>query len=228
MLIQPQPPRMQTLPKLTYRKPVEGRDFWVKDDFLPNAEEVSKRLFDKEYWEIGFPRAREFWPGQRSPEALLPQELEYVENWVKQMTGAKKLWQVEAPGGAKVSHNYAQLVGLIESGPRPHTDSRKLCRYAAVIYLTPDAPPEGGTSFYRLRYPDGKLGGNLCSPPHAHLGEALGTSKLPLEAWQEELRVPNKFNRILLYRADLVHSASFYFGDEHNEKRMTALFFWMA
>lgn len=220
------PPR--PLPKLTYRKPQQGRDFWVKDDFLPNAEEVSKRCYAREEWEIGFPRALEFWPGMRSPNALLPEELAYVENWVKQVTGAKKLWQEEAPQGAKVSHNYVQLVGLIESGPRPHTDSRKLCRYAAVIYLTPDAPPECGTSFYRLRYPNGTLGGNLCSPPHAHLGEALGTSKLPLEAWQEEVSVPNKFNRILLYRSDLVHSASNYCGVEHDEKRMTALFFWMA
>ncbi|WP_338849320.1 DUF6445 family protein [Massilia sp. W12] len=228
MIIQAEPPRLPRPPKLTYRKPVEGRDYWIKDDFLPNPQEISERMFALENWEIGFPRAKEFWPGQRSPGALLPAELEYVENWVKKVTGAKKLWQPEAGNGGKVSHNYAQLVGLIESGPRPHTDSRNLCRYAAVIYLTPDAPPEGGTSFYRLRYRDGSLGGNLCTPPHNQLAEALGTSKLPLQAWHEDLMVPNKFNRILLYRADLVHSASNYFGMAHHEKRMTALFFWMA
>ncbi len=228
MLIQPEPRKMALPPKLTYRKPVEGRDFWVQDDFLANAVEVSQRCYGRDNWELGFPRAKEFWPGIRCPDALTPEELAYVENWVKQKTGAKRLYQVEAPAGAKVSHNYVQIVGVVESGPRPHTDSRKLCRYAAVIYLTPNAPEDGGTSFYRLRYPNGTLGGNLCSPPHAHLGEALGTTKLPFEAWHEEIRVPNKFNRILLYRADLVHSATGYFGEEHHDKRMTALFFWMA
>ena len=228
MLIQPVVRRPAAAPKLTYRRPQEGRDFWVKDDFLPNPIEVSERCFNRTDWEIGFPRAKEYWPGIRSPQALQAEELAYIEAWVKQVTGAKKLWQEAAPEGAKVSHNYAQLVGLIESGPRPHTDSRKLCRYAAVIYLTPNAPAECGTSFYRLRYPNGTMGGNLCSPPHAHLGEALGVGKLPLEAWHEELQIPNKFNRIVLYRSDLVHSASNYFGVEHNEKRMTALFFWMA
>jgi hypothetical protein len=51
---------------------------------------------------------------------------------------------------------------------------------------------------------------------------------LPLEAWQEETRVENKFNRMLLYRANMVHSASNYFGFDHADKRMTAVFFWMA
>jgi hypothetical protein len=216
------------VPTLNYRKLQEGRDYWIKDDFLSNPTEVSERCFSRTDWEIGFPRAKEFWPGMRSPGALLPDEMGQVNQWVKQVTGATRLWQPEAPAGAKLNHNYVQLVGGDESGPRPHTDSRKLCRYAAVLYLTPDAPSHCGTSFYRLRYPNGTLGGNQCTPPHNNLGEALGLTKLPLQAWVEDLAVPNVFNRIILYRADLVHSATSYFGVEHNDKRMTALFFWMA
>lgn len=221
-------PATPRFPSLPYRKPQAGRDYWVQDDFLPNAAEVSQRCFAKQDWEIGFPRRPEFWPGMRSAGALLPQELEYVEAWVRKMTGAKRLWQAATPQGATLNHNYAQLVGVLESGPRPHTDSRRLCRYAAVIYLSPDAPEHCGTSFYRLRHPDGTLGGNLCLPKFAHLGEALGVTKLPLQAWTEDIAIPNRFNRIVLYRADLVHSASGYFGDAHDDKRMTALFFWMA
>jgi hypothetical protein len=164
----------------------------------------------------------------RAAGALLPDELALVEAWVKQVTGARKLWLEATPQGATLNHNYAQLVGIAESGPRPHTDSRALCRYAAVIYLTPDPDADGGTSFYRLRHADGTLGGNLCSPPHANLRQALGVTGLPLTAWQEELRVENRFNRMLLYRANMVHSASAYFGFAHAEKRLTAVFFWMA
>lgn len=97
-----------------------------------------------------------------------------------------------------------------------------------MIYLTPRAPAGAGTTFYRLRYPNGALSGNLCPAPHANLREALGVTGLPLQAWQPELSVPNIFNRLLLYRADLVHSASAYFGHDLQTKRMTALFFWMA
>ena len=219
---------MATLPSLTYRKPQLGRDYWINDNILPDPMAVSQRCYAQAEWELGAPHRNEPWPGMRAAGALLPGELAPVEAWVRQVTGAKKLWTEATPEGATLNHNFAQLVGIAESGPRPHTDSRKLCRYAAVIYLTQDPDPDGGTSFYRLRYPNGALGGNICSPPHANLREALGVEGLPPEAWQEETRVSNKFNRMLLYRANMVHSASSYFGFDHAEKRMTAVFFWMA
>lgn len=215
-------------PTLTYRKPQLGRDYWVQDDFLPNALEISQRCYARTEWELGAPHRPEPWPGMRAAQALLPDELAYTDAWVRKVTGARRLWQEATPEGSMLNHNYVQLVGMAESGPRPHTDSRKLCRYAAVIYLTPRPEPDCGTSFYRLRYPNGALGGNICSPPHANLREALGVKGLPLDAWQEETRIENRFNRILLYRANLVHSASAYFGFEHADKRLTAVFFWMA
>lgn len=215
-------------PTLTYRRPQPGRDYWVQDDFLPDAHAVAARCFARTDWELGAPRRPEPWPGMRSPQALLPADMEYVDAWVRRVTGARRLWLETAPDGRTLNHNYAQLVGMDESGPRPHTDSRKLCRYAAVIYLSAQPEANAGTSFYRLRYPDGALGGNICQAPHANLREALGVQGLPLEAWQEDVRIENRFNRIVLYRADLVHSATGYFGFEHADRRMTAVFFWMA
>lgn len=219
---------MPTLPTLTYRKPQQGRDFWVQDDILPDAAAVAARCYAQTEWELGAPRRPLPWPGQRAPGALLPDELALVDAWVRKVTGARRLWQSATPEGHSLNHNHVQLVGMDESGPRPHTDSLRLCRYAAVIYLSPDPDPDCGTSFYRLRYPNGTLGGNYCSPPHANLREALGVKGLPPDAWHEEMRIENRFNRILLYKANMVHSASGYFGFDHPEKRMTAVFFWMA
>ena len=105
---------------------------------------------------------------------------------------------------------------------------RDLCRYAAVRYLNPDPPAGAGTSFYRLRYANGALGGNACAPPHDSLVQALGVTKLPPGAWAEEARVDNVFNRILLYKASLVHSATGYFGRTMADERLTVAFFWMA
>jgi hypothetical protein len=148
---------------------------------------------------------------------------------VKSALGCKSLEYRQAPGGAMLSSNFVQLVGEQESGARPHTDSRALCTHAAVIYLTPQVPEgKGGTAFYRLQLPDGTLGGNVCPPPHEHLTTALNVKKLPLEAWKQDVEISNVFNRILLYRSNLVHSASSYFGEQDREKRMTALFFWWA
>lgn len=213
---------------LPYRKPQEGRDYWVQDDFLPNPLEVRERALQTPEWELGLPFKPEFWPGKRTRPALLPDELERVEAWVREKTGAKRLWEEIPPDGKKLNHNVIQIVGDRDSGPRPHTDSRKVTRYAAVIYLTPRPAPRSGTTFYRQRMPDGRLAGNICPAAFATLPEALGMSKLPLSAWSEDVTVPNAFNRILMYRADLVHSATGYFGREDAEKRMSALFFWQA
>lgn len=51
---------------------------------------------------------------------------------------------------------------------------------------------------------------------------------MPPDAFAEDVRVPNRFNRLLLYRANLIHSATGYCGRTLEDKRMAAVFFWMA
>jgi hypothetical protein len=216
------------LPLLPYRKPTEGRDYWVVDDALPDARALRERCLARSDWIEGWPHKPESWPGLRSIPALDEAELAHVEALVRKATGAKKLWVETADDGARLNHNCVQVVGAGECEPRPHTDSLALCRYAAVLYLTPDAPGDCGTAFYRQRLPCGRRGGNFVSPPHRNLVEALGSRFVPPDAFAEDIRVPNRFNRLLLYRANLVHSATGYCGRTLADKRMAAVFFWMA
>ncbi|MFF9021818.1 DUF6445 family protein [Streptomyces eurythermus] len=227
----PAPPSPRTpaaLPVLPYRKPVKGRDYWVLDDVLPDVDAVRQRCLAKEDWVRGHPYTSETWPGLRAVPGLEPGELARVERLVKRATGAKELWVRRAPGGGTLDHNCVQVVGEGESEPRPHTDSRALCRYAAVLYLNPQAPEDCGTAFYRQSLPGGRLGGNIVRAPHTNLVEALGTRYVPADHFEEDVRVPHRYNRLLLYRADLVHSATGYTGRTLADKRMTAVFFWMA
>ena len=211
------------------REPLEhGTNFWIGDAALADPHAVRARLLAQRRWNLGYPHRAESWPGMRFPGALGPDELARVEAWVRSATGCSRVWTATAPGGARLDCNVAQLVGAGESGPRPHTDRRDLCRYAAVIYLNPDPPAGAGTSFYRLRYANGALGGNACPPPHDNLVQALRVPRLPPGAWVEDVRVDNVFNRILLYKASLVHSATGYFGTAMADRRLTVAFFWMA
>jgi hypothetical protein len=213
---------------LPYRKPTEGRDYWLVDDALPDPLAVRERALAREDWNLGYPHRPESWPGMRVIPGLTPEELAIVEAKVKQATGAKKLWVETAPDGGHLNHNCVQVVGEEECGQKPHTDSRKLCRYAAVLYLNPDVPDDCGTSFFRQRLPGGQLGGNIVSGPHANLVEALGARFVPHNSFVEDVRLPHKFNRLLVYHGNLVHSATAYWGHELREKRMAAVFFWMA
>lgn len=223
--MKPMPPAPRVLP---YRKPTEGRDYWLFDDVLPNAADVRQRCLDKPDWALGFPHTGESWPGRRAIPALTPDELAQVEARVREATGAKRLWVQGTPDGKTLNHNCVQVVGAQEAGARPHTDSRSLCRYAAVLYLTPDAPEDCGTSFYRQRLPSGQLGGNTVAKPHDNLVEALGTRFVPPGSFVEDVRVPNRFNRLLVYSAAMIHSATAYCGSVLADERMAAVFFWMA
>ncbi|MCH0563040.1 MULTISPECIES: DUF6445 family protein [unclassified Streptomyces] len=218
------------LPVLPYRKPTKGRDYWVLDDVLPDVDAVRRRCLakDEDDWVKGYPHTAETWPGLRTMPGLEPGELARVEGLVKKATGAKELWVQQAPGGGTLNHNCIQVVGEGESEPRPHTDSRALCRYAAVLYLNPDVPKGCGTGFYRQSLPGGRLGGNVVQAPHTNLVEALGTRFVAPDAFEEDVNVPHRYNRLLLYHANLVHSATGYTGRTLAEKRMTAVFFWMA
>ena len=213
--------------QIPYRKPQLGRDYWIKDHALPNAAEIAERCLASTDWVLGHPYAPQPWPGKRARNALRAEELSIIEQWVRTQTGASLLWQDLSAPSRLVDHNSAQLVGETESRSMPHTDSKD-CRYAGVLYLSPNAPANAGTTFYRLRYPDGALGGNLCPPQHASLRDALGVPSLPPSAWKEDVAVPNVFNRLLVYRGDLVHAASAYFGSDHRSKRLTIVFFWRA
>ncbi len=213
---------------LPYRKPTAGRDYWIFDDVLPDPAAVRARCLERDDWIEGWPRKPESWPGMRVIPGLTMDELAIVETKVLQATGAKTLWTEQAPDGADLNHNCVQVVGADECGPRPHTDSRKLCRYAAVLYLNPDVPDDCGTSFYRQRLPGGGLGGNVAMPPHTNLVEALGTRFVPPDSFVEDVAIPHKVNRLLLYQSNLIHSASRYWGQTLEEKRMAAVFFWMA
>ena len=76
--------------------------------------------------------------------------------------------------------------------------------------------------------PNGQLGGNIVSKPHNNLVDALGTRFVPPNSFVEDLRIPNKFNRLLLYSAAVIHSATAYCGNVLADERMAAVFFWMT
>ena len=105
----------------------------------------------------------------------------------------------------------------------PARASRSLLTFWAI-----DAPADAGTSFYRQRLADGRPGGNRVVEPHANLVDALGTRFVPPDSFVEDVRVPNRFNRLLVYSAARVHSATAYFGTELADARMASVFFWMA
>jgi hypothetical protein len=116
-----------------------------------------------------------------------------------------------------------------------HYDSQ---RYAGVVFLTPDAPPESGTSFYRHRKERW-----LMKDPAEYMGwenelqfnmfrdAVMGTEHddyLDSTKWEEVDRIGNKFNRFAMWDAKLIHSATTYFGKSKENGRLFHMFFFDA
>lgn len=214
--------------RLVYRPLQEGRDYWVVDDALPHAHEVRERMLARTDWVLGAPHRAESWPGMRAQPALSPAELQPLEQDFLRRTGRSRIFVPPVAAETRLNHNCVQVVSAREGSVRPHTDARSLCTHAAVLYLSPDGPAHAGTGFYRVRLPDGSLGGNAVPSRFNNLVEALGTRFVAPDLFVEDVAIDYRFNRMLVYRADLIHSATAYFGEALEERRMALVFFWLA
>jgi hypothetical protein len=99
-----------------------------------------------------------------------------------------------------------------------HCDAQK---WAAMIYLTPDAPFEAGTSMYahkktRIR--------------HMHEPEPMRAFNqktfLDPTPYQPVDVVGNVFNRLVIFDGQMIHAASCYFGDNITNCRLWHMFFF--
>lgn len=95
--------------------------------------------------------------------------------------------------------------------------------YAAAVYLTPDAPVETGTSFYRSKkYPTvRKVGVSDLNYENVFEGGFYDKTKFELVD-----TVGNVYNRLVMWDARLIHSASQYFGTNKDNSRLFHLFFF--
>ena len=104
-----------------------------------------------------------------------------------------------------------------------HCDQTK---YAAIIFLTPDAPPEAGLSLCRhkkYKIMDNSIFGkpDWYSPNRGH--KEPHTDKTP---WERVDKIGNVYNRLVLFNAQYVHAVTEYFGDHIHNSRLFQLFFF--
>lgn len=88
--------------------------------------------------------------------------------------------------------------------------------YAALAFLTPDAPPSTGTSFYRHK-----------KMKNRHFRENTFTGgHYDFTDFDLVDTVGNVYNRLVIFDAQLIHSASEYFGTEKENGRLFQIFFF--
>lgn len=98
-----------------------------------------------------------------------------------------------------------------------HHDTQQ---YAGVLYLTPGAPANSGTSLYRSKR---TLSMNGYDGVYS---ETYPTGHLDPAQFECVDTVGNVYNRLILFDSRMIHAATSYFGDSKENGRLFQLFFF--
>jgi hypothetical protein len=125
--------------------------------------------------------------------------------------------------------NYANGVFQFTTAQDPivyHVDTQT---YAAMVFLTPNAPIETGTAFYKSKFTGATIfDGTHDQEEFNKTFKGLNANLNFYDSTQYELmdEVANVYNRLVLFNAKRIHAATKYFGDEISNARFFQLFFF--
>ena len=178
--------------------------FLVVDNFYKNPESIRNFALS-----LNFNEHKAYHKGKRTDECYRFPGLK--EAFEKALGGVKITnWEKYGTNGC-FQHCVAgdQLVY--------HCDTQQ---YAGIIYLTPDAPQQTGTSFYRSQYTK-----KMKVSEHEH---SIVFRNGYLDPTEFDLvdTIGNVYNRLVLFDAQLIHAASEYFGNTLKNSRLFQLFFF--
>ena len=181
-----------------------NKRLWVVDDFYTNPDEVRNFALSVEYQED-----IRWYKGYRSKEQYVSQEIQEMFENIMGMN-LKPLKETHGMCGRF-------QICTAEEPIVYHVDSQK---WAAMIYLTPNAPVECGTMLLKS-----KITGSRNSNDSYHEGTFSGGfyDKTKFEVVDI---VGNVYNRLIIMDAQCIHAACQYFGQTKENSRLTHLFFF--
>ena len=182
---------------------------WIVDNFYESPGEVRRFALKQEYVEGGFGRG---FIGRRTEQQFLFPGLK--ERFEKIMGRTITKWEDYGMNGRfQIAWSGEPLVY--------HCDSQ---RWGGMLYLTPDAPYQCGTTLYahkqtraRTYYDEGWDVSWKDVPGDPHLD---GTPFEPVDV------LGNVYNRLVIFDASAIHSASQYFGTIEENARLWQMFFF--
>jgi hypothetical protein len=98
--------------------------------------------------------------------------------------------------------------------------------FAGVLYLTPDAPLNSGTSLFKKNNTyKHELYDKLIKENDEHFKKKEPIDFTYHKMFDEVVRVNNIYNTLILFEGDIHHCANNFFGDTKNNARLAQVFF---
>jgi len=183
----------------------------VIDDFYAEPEKVREFALNQEF------KVRGNYPGQRTESFLTDATKKTLRDILYPFAGEITNWGGEYTG----SFQYTT------ASDRSWIHADSTTDWAAVCYLTPDAPVTAGTGIFRHK----ETGWMNFDYKREHDEEYLkqappGHHSQDYTKWEMVDRVGNVFNRLIMYRADNYHVSLDYFGKDMYDGRLFQVFFF--
>lgn len=197
--------------------------FLVIDDFYTDPHEIRRLALQLDYPE---PKTPPNFPGRNSRQKLLVKGIEQIVSRVvnERLVGSTR----DAHGHCRIS------LASDDATRRYHVHIDPTAYWSGILYLTLPEHCRGGTEFFRH-----KETGMDRAPLLPHELAAAGArsyaeagdriiqrdSNDPSK-WEHLMTIPMRFNRLVLLRPWLWHTAGDSFGDSPENGRLVQLFFF--
>jgi hypothetical protein len=185
-------------------------EYLAIDGFYSNVDEVRKFALSQEFKQLGN------YPGKRTLPHLNEGTKNVLANIVKPFSGDVTWWGDDNCGA------FQYTTAMDRSWI--HVDDA--VQWAGVVYLTPDAPVTSGTGLFRS-----KVNGLRNWKIGEHTEEENNNAEHNINSvdytkWELVDRIGNIYNRLILYRGDLLHVSLDYFGNNAENGRLFQTFFF--
>ncbi len=189
-------------------------DVIIIDNFYPNPDEIVRNAKQLEFFdEYGNH------PGRRTLEQFNPEVKQMVGNAIYGVGGLLTAWE---------EMTYNTCFNSCTSRDRSWIHADQFNDWAGVVYLNKDPHTlNAGTAFFKHKATGTERA------PRLENGEfdmekmnILYQDAQDWTKWQQTDYIANKYNRLVMYRGDIIHSAVNYFGTNLEDGRFHQTFFF--
>jgi hypothetical protein len=180
------------------------------DNFYSNPMDVREFALRQEF------KVRGNYPGQRTESFLSDATKKTLRDILYPFAGEITNWGGEYTG----SFQYTT------ASDRSWIHADSTTDWAAVCYLTPDAPLTAGTGIFRHKETGWSNFDYRNNDPEYLRQAPPGHDSQDYTKWEMVDRIGNVFNRLIMYRADNYHVSLDYFGKDMYDGRLFQVFFF--
>lgn len=193
----------------------------VVDDFLDDPHALRNAAL-----RLSYPAVKATYPGRNSVERI---NLEGLNNEVSRLVGEPLAPMVHDQAHGKCRLALASDVGAA----KVHVDAS---HWSGILYLSRPEDCRGGTEFFRhlptdterAPYSNKEAADKFGAPSAKQWTADVLEDTADDSKWELTMRVPMRFNRLVLLRPWLWHTAGECFGDKPENGRLVYLMFFRS